>query len=1297
MSLLKGNSDVVWINRNRDQPRVKGKKATQPRDRKNLAPVGMPVLEPCQAQGYNGDEKALLSCDRLADSPLPILISRAEDSTIVYANKHFRQLFGINPEEHLGRVVDFYENPRQRVMLLDVLQREGCVRNYDLLVKKADGTRFWVAMSVQSLTLEGDLVFFKTFRDITKFKQADQILQTIASSQSPIAGDSFFPCLAYHLGSLLPVRCVVISERIGHSLERLQVLGFWERDPDGSSLGLQNASPGEYTLAGTPCAQVVQGAQAWHAKNLTEYFSPDHPLARLKGCSYFGVPLTDINGTAIGAISLFADRPFCDLHSVESLVRIFAAHSSTELERQRTERALRASETRLQMALKAAKMGLWEWDLRAGTFSGSEELETILGLPPGSFDGTPSPFWQAIHPEDRGTVEKMMARAIADRSSYHGEYRIVYAQSQTVRWMVCKADVLCEGTGGVVRMVGTIAEASDRKKTEAALTESSANLQAIFNASVASILFIDSDYKIQAFNKAAAEAVWGIWKREICAGDSIYDYVAPEDVKDFNRDFHAALNGQSVSLQRNIKGIGNTENWFEINYQPVFSDRGEVMGVCFRALNITERFLAMDALAQSEERFRLLVQHSSDLITILAADGTIRYQSPSIEKILGYPQSELVGQSAFDYVHPEDRERVCEQFAQALRTDGEAMEIEFRFRNRSGEWVYLDSVGSNQLNAPGIHGFVINSRDVTERKEQEERLRLFERAIAASNNGIVISDAQQDNTVVYVNPYFEEMTGYSAAETVGKNCRFLQGKDRHQPGIEQLRDAIRQGKDCTVVLRNYRKDGAVFWNQLSLSPVENERGKISHFIGVQTDISDRKRAEEQLIHQAYYDSLTGLPNRAFFMDRLREATTKVEGRSDYLCAVLFIDLDRFKRVNDSLGHAVGDMLLIVIAHRLQLCLRPQDTIARLGGDHYVILLDDINTIEEATAVADRIHQQLNAPFTFEGHEVFVSASIGIALSSIEYEVSADLLRNADIAMYRAKAAGKACSAFFDRAMHDRAVEQLQLENDLRRELHEVEQGRTTSLTVSYQPIVSLFDGGIVGFEALVRWHHPQRGIISPGEFIPLAEETGAIVPLGAWVLRQACHQLAAWHAQFPSITQNRRLKVNVNLSGKQFLQLDLVDQIDRVLQETLLDPSCLKLEITESVLMEDKQAATQILLQLKQRQIYLALDDFGTGYSSLSHLAQFPIDTLKIDRSFVSGIGKEGKNLEIVQAIVTLAHALGMDVTAEGVETAAQLAELKALGCEDGQGYFFSPPMDAESATALLAGSFSCATRKISS
>ncbi len=442
------------------------------------------------------------------------------------------------------------------------------------------------------------------------------------------------------------------------------------------------------------------------------------------------------------------------------------------------------------------------------------------------------------------------------------------------------------------------------------------------------------------------------------------------------------------------------------------------------------------------------------------------------------------------------------------------------------------------------------------------------------------------------------------------------------------------------------------------------------------NISERKRIEEQLLHDAFHDGLTGLANRTLFTDHLQMTIERTKRDRSELFAVLFLDFDRFKVINDSLGHAEGDNLLKQIARRLESSLRSGDLVARLGGDEFTVLLNNLSDSSVALRVAERIQKNLEFPFEIGGGEIFISASIGIALSTTGHERAEDMLRDADIAMYRAKAKGKARHQVFDQAMHEQALAQLRIETELRQA---VEQKK---FCLYYQPIFNLETSQIVGFESLVRWKHPEFGLISPNDFIPIAEDNSLIIPLGQWILHESCRQMREWQIADPSASS---LTVSVNLSFKQFLQHDLAEQVAATLKETGLDPKCLKLEITESHVMENSEKAIVMMNRLCALGVELSLDDFGTGYSSLNYLHRLPVNYLKIDRSFVMEMTESGENSEIVSTIIKLAQNLKMKVVAEGIETAAQLGQLRNLRCEYGQGYFFSRPLEANEAEIFIA------------
>ena len=599
----------------------------------------------------------------------------------------------------------------------------------------------------------------------------------------------------------------------------------------------------------------------------------------------------------------------------------------------------------------------------------------------------------------------------------------------------------------------------------------------------------------------------------------------------------------------------------------------------------------------------------------------------------------------------------------------------------------------------------------------DDIMHVQERALAAASSGITIADASRsERPLIYCNDAFTTITGYTPNEVLGRSCRFLQGPDTDPSAVQKVRDALHSGEGCKVTLKNYRKDGVPFWNELVISPVYSNEGELTHFIGVQQDITARVEAEEalaranealeranrsleqrvaertaelmqaneQLLHDAFHDSLTGLANRALFNDRLAHALEREKRHPENHFAVLFLDFDRFKVINDSLGHTVGDALLKAIAESLSTWTRPADTVARLGGDEFTILLEDIESINEAVKIAERIQLELLTPRQLGEHEVYTSASIGIVSSQIGYNSADEVLRDADLAMYRAKSLGKARYALFDTEMRERALMLMTLEADLRFAVERRE------LQINYQPILSAQSDTLIGFEALVRWHHPKYGFISPAEFVPVAEESDLIIAIDRWVMREACAQLSTWQTRYAS---QPAFTLSVNLSSQQFTRTDLVPYVMSVLEETGLRAEHLKLEITEGIMMSRSPAAQASLSGLRELGVKLHIDDFGTGYSSLSYLQDLPTDTLKIDRSFIDKMdGAAGA--ELVSTILSMAHTLGMHVVAEGVETPAQLEQLKGLQCDFVQGYLFSKPLDKDAAEGFLARGCGLASAK---
>jgi len=560
--------------------------------------------------------------------------------------------------------------------------------------------------------------------------------------------------------------------------------------------------------------------------------------------------------------------------------------------------------------------------------------------------------------------------------------------------------------------------------------------------------------------------------------------------------------------------------------------------------------------------------------------------------------------------------------------------------------------------------------DITERKQSEDELRKFSRVIEQTYNGVIITDPE--NRIEYVNPKFTELTGYSAAEVLGQKPSIWRSGDTADEAYDELSEAMSNGSEWHGEFKNRKKDGSIYWAASSVSPLRNENGEVTNYICMMQDITNQKDTKDQLNYLAHYDTLTSLPNRRLFIDRLQQAMKETE-RRERLLAVMFIDLDHFKNVNDSLGHEAGDILLKQAAVRLGDCVRESDTVARLGGDEFTLMLPDLKHVDNATHIAEKVIEAFSKPFYIKNRRFFVTASIGVTLYPLDDNNVEDMLRNADTAMYYAKDAGRNNFQFYNYEMTARVERRMVLESDLRQALVRNE------FILLYQPQVNASNGTVEGMEALIRWQHPQRGLVSPDQFISVAEETGLIVPVGEWVLREACKQ-----SRDMQISGLPPISVSVNVSARQFQEKDLVQTVDQVLKDTGLDPALLNIEITESMLMFDVEHTSSVLEQLSALGVTIAIDDFGTGYSSLSYLKRFPISTLKIDRSFVCDIPANKDDMLITRAIIKMADGLSIKTIAEGVETKEQLNFLKLHKCDQIQGYYFSKPVTGDEIVKLL-------------
>jgi diguanylate cyclase (GGDEF)-like protein/PAS domain S-box-containing protein len=928
-----------------------------------------------------------------------------------------------------------------------------------------------------------------------------------------------------------------------------------------------------------------------------------------------------------------------------------AAQAARQWRRERAHwaRALDEQVALLGATQRIAGLGDWSWDVATDRVRWSPETFALYGRPP-SETLRREECLEWIHPDDRGVVEQHVQRLAEGEGPLELDFRIIRPDGE-VRTIHARGGWQEEDGRRVVG--GTQQDVTEYARTRAKLDAVRAQYRFLFDHNPVPMWVFDREtFRFLAVNDAMLRH-YGYTRAEVLAMTVL--------------DIRPATERAAMQAAARIPGPERAQGevWTHLRKD----GRAMRMALYLHDLDFHGRparlAAAQDVTERErvEERFRMVARATSAAVYDLDVGNGALWWSASFFTMFGHSPDDVPAtlDAWEELIHPGDRERASASLQAAFDTGVSEWECEYRFRRGDGSWADVVDRGFLQRDELGkVVRMVGGMLDVTERHRDQADLRLLRRAVQATGNGIVIADARDPaHPVVYVNAAFEQITGYPAAEIVGRNCRILQGAHGDQPGVAEIRRALAEQREARAVLRNYRRDGRMFWNEFRLTPVRDDAGTLTHFVGVLADVTERQRQEEQLAWRATHDDLTGLPNRQLLHDRLQQAIAGA-GRHGHGVAVVFVDLDDFKLINDSLGHSAGDTALKEIARRLHGIVRDADTVGRFGGDEFVVVLAQTDEAGLQAVIA-RIGEVLAEPIDLAGVRHQLTPSIGHCRYPRDGGDAETLLRHADLAMYQAKRQGRNRAIAY-RAEFDGTVSQrLQLVSQLRDGLQRGE------FPLYFQPLWGL-DGRPLGLEALVRWHHPERGLLPPAEFIAVCEESGLIVDLGRHVLREA----ARHHALLVAAGLGH-LRIAVNVSAAQFAH-DIDREVAAVVREFLLPPGALELELTESVIMDSTERAIETMRRIAGLGVGLSLDDFGTGYSSLAYLKRLPLDRLKIDRSFVQDLGHDLDDAAICASIIGLGHLLGLRTVAEGVETDQQRAWLQARGCDELQGFLLGRP-----------------------
>lgn len=1233
------------------------------------------------------------------------------DGNIIDINERGAAILGAPRSALIHRSVLDFSAPEFR----DIVQQH--IRNssedlYEIIGLRPDGSRYPMELHGQHVAYRGRKVRVTVFRDMTERRRAESELLEIARGVSSSIGQSFFHSMVAHLAKTLGADFAFIGELMPGSSEHIRTLAV---NAEGAPV-----ANFEYALSGTPCENVVGRNTCSYPQGVRTLFPADALLHEQGIEAYIGTPLFDSSRQALGLISVLFRRPVEQPGRVASTLQIFAIRATAELERMHTENALRASEARYRTIVETAQEGIWQIDGNCRTTFVNQKMADMLGYAADDMlgrtlfefleDKDKGPAARLISHEDQGAAEPQDFTFLrGDGCQVHASFNSVPLLDKQGRYigafaMVTDITHRRQNEQRILqlnRLLRTISEINQLMTREHSrqvlLTEAcrvlvqhggyrmawigladrgNGTVQPVAQAGVVEgyleniLIRWDDSLLGQGPTGTAIRQQRSVINQDTGHNASFIPWREMAHTRGYNSSAAIPLRvaGQAIGAINVYSDIQDAFNQDEVG---LLEDLAEDIGFALQSqAEMEARIRAEEALAQSEANLRALTENANVGIMV-NHQGKHVFANQQLLRMLGYTLEEFRATGIKELVHPDEYEKIMNRFRQRMQGKDVTPVYETRFLAKQGQEVPVE-ISVTKTTWEGEPAGLVFLLDISMRRSTEAQMHKLSSAIEQTADAVTITD--RHGTIEYVNPAFERMTGYCLTEVLGQTPRLVKSGKQAALFYEKLWRTILAGQVFSEVFINRHKNGSLYYEEKTITPLKDGGGQITHFVATGKDVTERMQTQERLQYMAQHDALTELPNRILLLDRLKQALARARW-NERIVALLFVDLDRFKTINDTLGHEAGDILLKQLAERFTNSVRTGDTVARFGGDEFVILLDDVASENDVRHIAVKILNALVPPFEIEDQRLYITVSIGISLHPGDGEDSATLLKYADIAMYRAKELGKNTYQFYSADMSARAFERLTQESSLRNALERNE------LCLHYQPVFDVASGQIVSVEALLRWNHPDFGLVQPDDFIPVLEETGLIVAAGQWVLDTACEQLCAWHlAGWP------QLRMAVNLSPRQFQAEHLLtDALERNLKKMDCKPHLLELEITEGLLLQHANSTLGVLDKMQNMGVRLAIDDFGTGYSSLSYLRRFPIDTLKIDRSFVHDIPGDEDDSAITNAIIVLAQSLKLDVIAEGVENAAQRDFLRAHGCHLMQGFLFSPPLPAEQITLLLA------------